>query len=132
MLRMCGKPDVAEDVVQEAFVRVIRNLDRFDIRFRFSTWLFTIAKRLYMNQIQKHSPSFDSDLVEIWQGVPHGPERAIEREEAMKNVRLAINEALMNLNEPQREIVLLFHQQNWPITDIAEHLGMPEHAGQPG
>jgi RNA polymerase sigma-70 factor (ECF subfamily) len=34
--------------------------------------------------------------------------------------------ALDALTERQREIVLLFHQQNWPITDIAEHLGMPE------
>src|SRR5437870_7364175 len=63
MLRMSGRPDVAEDIVQEAFVRVLRNLDRFDSRFRFSTWLFTIAKRLYVNSIQKHRPMYDSDGV---------------------------------------------------------------------
>ena len=35
ILRMSGRPEVAEDIVQEAFVRVLRNLRRFDSRFRF-------------------------------------------------------------------------------------------------
>jgi RNA polymerase sigma-70 factor, ECF subfamily len=68
MLRLSGRPDVAEDMVQEAFVRVLRNLDRFDDRFRFSTWLFTIARRLYVNHLQKHRPSYDSEKVGDWQG----------------------------------------------------------------
>src|SRR5688572_27800914 len=63
MLRMSGRPEVAEDIVQESFVRVLRNLDRFDTRYRFSTWLFTIAKRLYVNAMQKHRPAFDTDIV---------------------------------------------------------------------
>ena len=73
MLRMSGRPDVAEDIVQEAFVRVLRNLDRFDSRFRFSTWLFTIAKRLYVNSIQKHRPTYDSDVVNGHQGAGTSP-----------------------------------------------------------
>ncbi len=126
MLRMSGRPETAEDVVQEAFVRVLKNLDRFDPRFRFSTWLFTIAKRLYMNQVQKHSPSFESEIVECWQGSSDEPEAPIVHAEVLSNAREAIDEALLTLNPQQREIVLLFHQQNWPISDIAEHLNMPE------
>jgi RNA polymerase sigma-70 factor (ECF subfamily) len=67
MLRMTGRPEVAEDVVQEAFVRVLKNLDRFDPRYRFSTWLFTIAKRLYVNWSQKFRPMSETDLVQGWQ-----------------------------------------------------------------
>jgi RNA polymerase sigma-70 factor (ECF subfamily) len=126
MLRMTGRPETAEDIVQEAFVRVLRNLDRFDPRFRFSTWLFTIAKRLYMNQVQKHAPSFESELVEVWQGKADAPEAPIVHAEILANARGAIDEALLTLNAQQREIVLLFHQQNWPISEIAIHLSMPE------
>jgi RNA polymerase sigma-70 factor (ECF subfamily) len=126
MLRMTGRPDVAEDVVQEAFVRVLRNLDRFDTRFRFSTWLFTIAKRLYMNQRQKHAPSYESEIVDLWRGGSPGPDQATAREEAMGNARAAIELALADLSVQQREILLLFHQQNWPISEIAAHLDMPE------
>ena len=53
MLRLSGRPDVAEDICHEAFVRVMTNLHRFDFRYRFSTWLFTIARRLYVNAMQK-------------------------------------------------------------------------------
>lgn len=126
LLRMSGRPEVAEDIVQEAFVRVLKNLDRFDTRFRFSTWLFTIAKRLYMNSIQKLHPMFDSDTVEARQGSFAGPIAELERSESMVNLRGIIDDALATLPAQQREIILLFHQQNWPITDIADHLDMPE------
>lgn len=126
MLRMTGRPETAEDVVQEAFVRVLKNIDRFDTRFRFSTWLFTIAKRLYMNQVQKHAPTFESQLLEFRGGDHPGPDRSSIHTEVMENARSAIDDALLSLSEQQREILLLFHQQNWSIHEIASHLDMPE------
>jgi RNA polymerase sigma-70 factor (ECF subfamily) len=126
ILRLSGRPHVAEDIVQEAFVRVIKNLDRFDPRFRFSTWLFTIARRLYVNAMQKQRPAYDTDTVNLRAAAAVTPPGLSARGETMDNVRELLDVALEELNEQQREIVLLFHQQSWPITDIAEHLGMPE------
>jgi RNA polymerase sigma-70 factor (ECF subfamily) len=127
MLRMSGRPDVAEDIVQEAFVRVLKNLDRFDSRFRFSTWLFTIAKRLYVNAMQKHKPTYDSEVVgDRQENIENSPGGAIARQESISNLRGMIDSALEKLAPLQREIILLFHQQNWPITDIAVYLDMPE------
>ena len=126
ILRMSGRPDVAEDIVQEAFVRVLKNLDRFDERYRFSTWLFTIAKRLYVNWVQKHRPAYDTETVNGRQGNGENPGSLTARSEMLRNVRSLIETALGGLNEQQREIILLFHQQNWPIIAIAEHLNMPE------
>jgi RNA polymerase sigma-70 factor (ECF subfamily) len=126
ILRMSGNPGLAEDVVQEAFVRVIRNLHRFDPQFRFSTWLFTIAKRLYVNAAQKHRPLYDTDAVASREDVDLCPRGWSARHEAMDNARSLIDEALASLNRLQREVILLFHQQCWPINAIAEHLCMPE------
>jgi RNA polymerase sigma-70 factor, ECF subfamily len=126
MLRLSGRPDVAEDIVQDAFVRVLKNLNRFDPRFRFSTWLFTIAKRLYMNAQQKHKPLFDSEIVHSWQGKDADPNAPLLDDERHGNMRGAIEYGLTKLNEKQREIILLFHQQSWPIAQIAEYLEMPE------
>jgi RNA polymerase sigma-70 factor (ECF subfamily) len=126
ILRMSGRPETAEDIVQEALVRVLRNLHRFDSRYRFSTWLFTIAKRLYMNLSQKLGPAFDTDMVEVSPGGGRGPGRQAARAETMDNVRHLIDAALATLPSQQREIMLLFHQQGWPIAEIAEHVRMPQ------
>ncbi|MHC4947867.1 MAG: RNA polymerase sigma factor [Planctomycetota bacterium] len=126
MLRMSGSPDAAEDIVQEAFVRVLRNLDRFDTRFRFSTWLFTIAKRLYVNAVQKHRPVYDTERLGTSPGRGLAPGSVSARDETNENVRSLLDAALESLNPRQREIILLFHQQGWPISLIADHLDMPQ------
>ena len=126
MLRLSGRPDVAEDIVQDAFVRVLMNLHRFDTRYRFSTWLFTIAKRLYVNACQKHRPVYDSEIVGSWNGNGDTPDAPASEFEVQTNARDAIGDALAELGEEQREIVILFHQQDWPIAMIADYMRMPE------
>ena len=126
LLRLTGRPDVAEDICQDAFVRVLTNLHRFDPRYRFSTWLFTIARRLWVNACQKHKPAYDTDVVSASGGRGESPEAPVVGVEVNDNARDALQRALMQLNETQREVVVLFHQMDWPIALIARHMGMPE------
>lgn len=126
ILRLSGRPDVAEDIVQEAFVRVLTNLHRFDTRYRFSTWLFTIARRLYVNACQKHKPAYDTDIVGAFQGRGARPETMVIRDETRGLAKDALQRALLKLSGQQREILVLFHQLDWPISLIAQHVGMPE------
>lgn len=126
MLRLSGRPDVAEDIVQDAFVRALTNLERFDFRFRFSTWLFTIAKRLYVNACQKHKPAFDSDIVDFSEGMGARPEGSAMERESQGQLSGAVQHALDSLPEEQREIIVLFYQLEWPISLIAEYMSMPE------
>lgn len=123
MLRMTGRADVAEEVVQEAFVRALSHLDRFDDRFRFSTWVFTIAKRLHVNAVQKKSPLFSSAAAEAGAGwSTDRPGEGVEIDERLGLVQ----EALMTVPEVQRAILVLFTQVGWPIRQIAQHLDLPE------
>lgn len=124
--RLSGRTDIAEDICQEAFVRVLANLNRFDDRFRFSTWLFTIAKRLYVNAKQKHAPVYNTEALGWREGKGEGPGRDAATTETASHVKDALQEALMELGEVQREIVVLFHQLEWPIATIAAHMDMPE------
>lgn len=126
ILRLSGRPDVAEDVVQDAFVRVLTNLHRFDPRYRFSTWLFTIAKRLHVNACQKLKPVYDTDTVGAQGGDFSEPIRPAMEIEARDAARDALDRALLELSPEQREIVVLFYQHDWPIAQIAEYMGMPE------
>lgn len=127
MLRLSGRPDVAEDVVQEAFVRALSNMHRYDERFRFSTWLFTIAKRLYVNARQRLAPSFDSDAT----GAAADRSTFLHAADGhdQRSVQIAasgeLQDALASLSEEQREAVVLFYQLEWSVEQIGEHLELP-------
>jgi len=126
ILRMSGRHEIAEDIVQEAFVRVLGNLHRFDFRFRFSTWLFTIARRLYMNVMAKNKPAYDTDFVGSMGTKGPPMESSVFSDERQQVQHDAIQSALLSLSPEQREIIILFHQLDWPISLIASHLEMPE------
>ncbi len=55
--RKTGDPDRAQDLVQEAFIRVTRHLHRFDTSKKFSTWIYTIAGNLSKNELRNRSRS---------------------------------------------------------------------------
>ena len=55
--RMIGDRERAEDLVQEAFIRVHRHLHRFDQTKKFSTWIYTIASNLAKNELRNRSRS---------------------------------------------------------------------------
>jgi RNA polymerase sigma-70 factor (ECF subfamily) len=55
--RMIGDRERAEDLVQEAFIRVHRHLDRFDPTRKFSTWVYTIASNLARNELRNRNRS---------------------------------------------------------------------------
>ncbi len=125
MLRMTRRPEVAEDVVQEAFVRALTHIERYDPRFRFSTWLFTIAKRLYVNAQQRLAPVFDTDAVGGAAGITPRKAAAVKTESA-DHLTAAIGDALERLSTDQREVVVLFYQLSWTVEQIAEYLDQPE------
>jgi RNA polymerase sigma-70 factor (ECF subfamily) len=53
--RMIGDRERAEDLVQEAFIRIHRHLHRFDSTRKFSTWAYTIASNLAKNELRNRS-----------------------------------------------------------------------------
>lgn len=125
LMRRCGRSDLADDLVQESFVRVLRSLDRFDPRFRFSTWLFTIGRRLLVNHFQKMRPAYDSEIVEGRGGDDAPPANPILARERQESILGLVEHAMDGLAPQQREIVRLFHEQGRPIQEIAAELGMP-------
>jgi hypothetical protein len=105
---------------------VLLNLDRFDPKYRFSTWLFTIARRIMLNIVAKLQPVYDSDRLgaAAVKDAPVGSK--LEDDEVNRRDRDLLQRALMALSPDQREIVVLFHQHDWPIWLVAAQFGIPE------
>lgn len=130
LLRMCGKAEAAEDATQEALFKALTHIDKYDARWRFSTWLFTIGRRVLCAQQQRKQPEANNGVVEHF--VPAvQPVWAIagwttEKRDQQRWQRDHLAAALARLTPVQRDVLVLFHQQEWSIERIAQSLEVPE------
>lgn len=140
VLRHTRSPAVAEDVVQDAFVRVVQNAQDFKHEARFSTWLYTIARNLCIDHMRKHAlrkhPSLDQRSSQSGDGSEDGPTLGeqtadtrtdVERQATGTELKSRIARAVELLPEDQREVFLLREVSNLPFKEIAEVTGVPEN-----
>jgi RNA polymerase sigma-70 factor (ECF subfamily) len=86
-----GLADRADDLTQDTFVRVYRALPEFDPRgpARLSTWIFTIATRLTLNELRRVRPE-PTDAEAAWASALPSPARSHERRQAGERIAAAI------------------------------------------
>ena len=129
--RTVHDPTEAEDLAQNVFVQVFKSASRYKSTAKFSTWLFTIARNLCLNEIRRrsrhpaesidapHPEQEDQPLQQIEdRKTASPPESLLQRELAQK-----IERALADLPENQRSAILLCRQEELSYEEIAEVLG---------
>jgi RNA polymerase sigma-70 factor (ECF subfamily) len=115
----------SEEICQEAFLRAFNSLDSFSSKFRFSTWLFTIAYRLCLNHIRRRkSLTGEVDFSGMADDSPDVFESVAESEEA-RRMKDQIWDAVDDLSVPQRAAVLLYYREGLSCQAISETLGIP-------
>jgi len=138
LTRFLGPRRNREDLVQEAFLRVIRARDRYEPTARFTTWLFRIVYNLAVNETQREAQreplaleglggsraEGDDDSFDVGDAVAVSPSSGLERDDVVRAVRAAI--AL--LPENQRMALILAKYEERPYAEIAEVLGSTEKA----
>lgn len=129
-LKLTGNPDDAEDAAQEAFIKAYRNIGQFRGESRFSGWLYRLCYNAAMDNMRKNrDPNLrsltaeDGSDAEIDVEDPSPtPEENAEREETRRLVR----EAVAQLPDDKREIIVMREFSNMSYTDIADALGVGE------
>ncbi len=131
MLKMVRNKQEAEDFTQEAFMKAFGSLSTFNDEFAFSTWLMKIASNNCIDFLRKrklktysiHEPiNYKDDKIEI--DIPAsdaGPERTLIQSERSQMIEDAINE----LPERYRYVVILRHKEEKSYEEIAEILNLP-------
>ncbi len=114
-------PQYVEDVTQEVFIAVIRSLHRFELRSKFSTWLYTIVNRqiadFYRQRSRYSDPeSVSLDLMENMLSEPPYPYE-FGSEQAL------VQKALASLPEHYQEIIFLRFADGLTFAEIAEKRG---------
>src|SRR5258706_8654654 len=128
--RMLRDATEAEDIAQTVFVQVYKSADRYQVASKFSTWLFTIARNLCLNEIRRRSrhpaESMDAPHPEHedqpWQQfedkkTASPPESLLHGELEQK-----IEAALGELPENQRTAILLCRQNELSYEEVAKVL----------
>jgi RNA polymerase sigma-70 factor, ECF subfamily len=127
--RILGDLNEAEDICQNVFVQVYKSAFRYRVSAKFSTWLFTIARNLCLNEIRRRS-RHPTDSIDAQPEAEDHPSRDLldRRTPAPPEVLLQdelerkIQETLNDLPENQRTAILLCRQDELSYEDIAQVL----------
>jgi RNA polymerase sigma-70 factor (ECF subfamily) len=110
----------AEDLTQDVFVRAFRSLQRYEPRWRFSTWLYTIAHRLSLNARRRWRPPVDGRGLDAVSSVGSSPDDTLSTAEESSRLWRA---AAAVLTAEQLTSLWLFYVEEMPLEEIARVLG---------
>ena len=138
-MNLLRSPEDAQDVYQEAFLRVFRNLKNFRFDCSFHTWLYRIVTNLCLDQMRKRKVrKEESSQIE-------GTDGPVERMDTFQEsraesdpqrsmfagqLRTRIQTALSGLTARERMVFELRHYQGLKLRNIGEILGSSEEAAK--
>jgi RNA polymerase sigma-70 factor (ECF subfamily) len=132
--RMTGNEQDAEDVVQESFLRAYRNLEHFEARSQFGSWLYRIAANCAYDALRGRArraariepqASADDPGTDVAAGDP-SPERLAAGAEVRRRVQVA----LRRMSPLERSAFTLRHLEGMSTAEIAEALGLQGEAAK--
>jgi len=131
--RMTGNEEDAEDVVQETFLKAYRQIDRYEARSSFSTWLYRIAsnccldlirKRKIRDSKRKRGQDPERDVLAAIPAATPGPDRELFSSQISAGVHAALGE----LSAQERTAFVLRHFEGLSIEEIGRALGTGTNA----
>ena len=121
-------PEDQLDVMQEIFLKVYKNLNGFDTKLSFSSWIYRIAHNEAISWYRKLSVRPEGHLVadsdEILSFISEKQDRADVVFDTKLDVK-AVNEGLLAIEPKYREVIILRYFEHKEYEDIADILKMP-------
>jgi len=115
--RKVGTDQDAEDITQETFIRAMRYLDRFDERFRFSTWLYTMCHQLIVSHYRRRKVD---DLPDDLPMQGDGPADVAEVDSLKERLWLAATV----LPQKQFDVIWLRYVEDMSVSELAKSLSI--------
>jgi RNA polymerase sigma-70 factor (ECF subfamily) len=117
--RMVKNYHDAEDITFDAFIKCFNALPRFDIRKSFLTWLFTITHNVTMDYFRKNKQQYE------YFDERHASNEDLAQDYAEQRKMERIDQALLRLPAIDRELIILFHKEDYSYQEISEIVDMP-------
>ena len=125
MLRQAGDAGAAEELFQDVWMRVIDSRERYEVRARFTTWLYTIAHNRLADHHRARRPAVSlsqEEGEEVLESLSDGGP-AVEVRLDDKRALARMLEALAELPEAQREAFLMQQEGGMSLEEIAAATG---------
>ena len=125
--RLLSNQHETEDIVQDVFVSVYRNILNFDTTRKFSPWIYRIAHNACMNAWRgQHRGVAGLDLEELDRLIPHHMhEESPATEKEKEETRVLVEDVVGKLAPKYREIVQLYYFEDFSYNEIADVLHIP-------
>jgi RNA polymerase sigma-70 factor (ECF subfamily) len=124
--RLVGSREDALEVVQEAFIHVMRGIQTFRGQSSFRTWLYRIVTHAALDyrrwRALRVADSLDSDT--STEPVAQASDRSPQEAAADRDLGAAIDKALSNISEKNRAALILFAIEGMPYKEVADVLGI--------
>lgn len=125
--RLTCDEGLAEDIVQEAFIKAWRKMGEFRMQSSFRSWLHRITVNTAMDQLRKRSKRERIETNEPdWANLQHGA--TTPKHDVQIDVQTQTRAAMMNLSETERTALMLRHFEGHSIKEIAQILDMTTNA----
>lgn len=122
ILRMTKNPQDAQDLVQDAFIKVYRNLEKYDASGSFSSWLYRVAINHCMDEFRKKRYAMTQIEIDEERVVePNHPELVFLKKEKSRQLERLIG----TLPEDERLIILLRYVNEISYEEIGEVMDVP-------
>jgi RNA polymerase sigma-70 factor (ECF subfamily) len=122
-LRFMGRPDLAEDVLQESFVRIWFNASRYEAHLSAPlTWMINITRNLAIDQLRKHR---EQPLADGQQDAMADESRSAYELLDSEREAHALNRCLDSLEGMQRQSITVAYFQGLSCSELADHLAAP-------
>ena len=126
LVYLSGNRELAEDLFQETWIRVLERGHQYDGTHEFSTWLYAVARNLTIDCLRKKSPLSLDGLMEDEEHAPFEPEdtRPMAWEVVQQHEQAErISAALVSIPAEYREAVMLRFQEGLALDEIATVTG---------
>lgn len=119
---LCGSRDVADDLVQAACERALASAERFEPGTRFDAWMFRILRNLWIDVVRRRKTAgVQEDISEREDIAGVSGEREVEARMTLRSV----GEAIKELPDEQREVLLLVCIEELSYRETADVLDIP-------
>ncbi len=130
VFKMIHNAEVAEDITQDTFVKVYKNLTKVDESLKFSPWIYKIAYNTFVDYKRKHKVSFELLDNIHYENTNQDTHHENNPEESMlnKELREKINRAFGKLNTRYRTALILRDYNKLSYKEVADVLELSEAA----